>query len=238
MNLVEDIQSAIERWMGTRRNGNLSVLSRLSGVSYPTLRRIMQAEFTPNLQTVMQVVSVIMDDKEGRNFLCRHFPDFAPIFKKQEEVGYRMVNLSGLLQGLNRVEFMVLNLAIGEGITLQKLQQKFGEQADAAIQRLVAGELIEVSDECVKTKDKNITFTNIDEVLHYMSLAVQCFNREKVNSYGSHYAIFSERLNDEGMQAANAAVLEAKQKLMEIFCDPKYFGSQPYVAQLSSCVLD
>ncbi len=55
MTLVEELQREIESWMSSRRNGNLSVLSRLSGVSYPTLRRIMQAEFTPNLKAVQYV---------------------------------------------------------------------------------------------------------------------------------------------------------------------------------------
>lgn len=238
MTLVEELQREIEQWMGSRRNGNLSVLSRLSGVSYPTLRRIMQAEFTPNLETVMQVVSVIMDDKQGRIFLCRHFPDFAPIFKKQEEVGYRMLNMAGLLQTLSKEEFMVFNLASGKGVSLQRLHQKLGQQADFAIQRLTAADLIEVHGEMVRTKIKNVSFTNIEEVLHHMSLAISCFDRDKVNDYGSQYGIFSDRLNQEGLEAANAAILEAKKRLVEVFTDPKYFGDQLYLCVLSSSFMD
>lgn len=238
MSLVEELQREIEQWMSSRRNGNLSVLSRLSGVSYPTLRRIMQAEFTPNLETVMQVVSVILDDKHGRQFLCRHFPDFAPIFKKQEEVGYRMLNMAGLLQTLTKEEFIVFNLASGQGVPLQRLREKLGQQADFAIQRLAAADLIETQGEIVRTKIKNVSFTNIEEVLHHMSLAIDCFDRDKVNNYGSQYGIFSDRLNQEGLEAANAAIQEAKKRLVEVYTDPKYFGDQLYISVLSSSFMD
>ncbi|MES2743792.1 MAG: hypothetical protein V4655_00135 [Bdellovibrionota bacterium] len=238
MTLVEELQREIERWMSSRRNGNLSVLSRLTGVSYPTLRRIMQAEFTPNLETVMQVVSIILDDKQGRVFLCRHFPDFAPIFKKQEEVGYRMLNLAGLLQTLTKEEFMVFNLASGQGVTMARLHQKLGQQADFAIARLTAADLIEVQGEVVKTKIKNVSLTNIEEVLHHMTLAISCFDRERVNDYGSQYGIFSDRLNQEGIEAAHTAMLEAKKKLVEVFTDPKYFGDELYITVLSSSYMD
>ncbi len=238
MTLVGELQREIDQWMSSRRNGNLSVLSRLSGVSYPTLRRIMQAEFTPNLETVMQVVSVILDDKQGRLFLCKHFPDFAPIFKKQEEVGYRMLNMAGLLQTLTKEEFMVFNLASGQGVALARLHEKLGQQADFAIQRLTAADLIEVNEGMVKTKIKNVSFANLEEVLHHMSLAIQCYDREKVNDYGSNYGIFSDRLNDEGIEAANLAILEAKKKLVEVFTDPKYFGDRLYISVLSSSFMD
>ncbi|MBC7661214.1 MAG: hypothetical protein H7249_16070 [Chitinophagaceae bacterium] len=238
MILVEELQTEIDQWMSSRRNGNLSVLSRLSGVSYPTLRRIMQAEFTPNLETVMQVVSVILDDKQGRSLLCRHFPDFAPIFKKQEDVGYRMLNMAGLLQTLTKEEFMVFNLASGQGVSRTRLHEKLGQQADIAILRLTAADLIETHGDVVKTKIKNVSFANLEEVLHHMGLAIQCFDRDKVNDAGSHYGIFSERLNQEGIEAASLAMVELKKRLVEVFTDPKYFGDRLYINVLSSSYMD
>lgn len=238
MNLIEELQREIEQWMSSRRNGNLSILSRLSGVSYPTLRRIMQAEFTPNLETVMQVISVILDDKTGRDFLCRHFPDFAPIFRKQEEAGYRMLNMAGLLQTFTKEEFIVFNLANGQGVTMARLHEKLGQQADFAVQRLLTADLIELKDQHVTTKIKNVNFANLDEVLHHMSLAVQVFDREKVNDFGSHYGIFSERLNTEGIEAANQAIWECKKRLVEVYTDPRFFGQKLYLSVLSSSFME
>lgn len=238
MNLVEELQREIDQWMSSRRNGNLSVLSRLTGVSYPTLRRIMQAEFTPNLETVMQVVSVILDDKAGRDFLCRHFPDFAPIFRKQEEAGYRMLNMAGLLQTFTKEEFIVFHLASGQGVSMERLHEKLGQQADLAVARLTAADLVEVKDKQVTTKIKNVNFANLDEVLHHMSLAIEVFDREKVNDFGSHYGLFSERLNAEGIEAANMAIWDCKKRLVEVYTDPQFFGDRLYLSVLSSSFME
>lgn len=239
MTLVIELQREIEQWMSQRRNGNLSVLSRLSSVSYPTLRRIMQAEFSPNLETVMQVVSVILDQKHATEFLCRHFPDFAPLFRRQDDNGYQLLNVSGIAESFTKEDFIIFHMAAGnKGTTRQRIREKLGEAAERSLTRLTAADLIEINGERVQSKCSNMSLTSIEAVLHQMSLAIQLFDRERINEPGSTYGLFSERLNSSGVEAASLALLECRKKLVEIYTDPDYLGDRLFYSVLASSSLD
>lgn len=239
MSLVLELQREIEQWMNSRRNGNLSVLSRLSGVSYPTLRRIMQAEFSPNLETVMQVVSVVLDQKQATEFLCRHFPDFAPLFRRQDESGYQLVNVSGLAETFTREDFLIFNMASGHnGTTKQRIREKLGEAGERSLNRLLGSDLITVEGDAIRAKVGNMSLTSLEAVVHHMSLAIQSFDRERLNEGGSTYGLFSERLNAPGIEAASQALIECRKKLLEIFTNPDYLGDRLFYSVLASSYLD
>jgi hypothetical protein len=199
----------------------------------------MQAEFTPNLETVMQVVSVIMDDKAAREFLCRHFPDYAPMFRKQEEGGYELINTAGFMQSLTKEDFIVYIMASCGGVKKSRLVEKIGELAERSLQKLTTAGMIEVKEDLVLNKVRNTYFANnVDETLHLMGLALAVYDRERVNARGSHYVILAEKLNQDGFEAAHSAMAECRRRLQEIFLDPKYNGDRLYINVLSASFLD
>lgn len=199
----------------------------------------MQAEFSPNLETVLQVVSVILDHKQATDFLCRHFPDFAPLFRRQDESGYQLVNVSGLAETFSREDFIVFHMASGhKGTTLARIRAKLGESGERSLQRLQQSDLLEVDGERVRAKISNMSLTSVEAVVHHMALAIQSFDRERINDVGSTYGLFSEQLNAAGIEAAGVALLECRKKLLEIFTNPDYLGDRLFYSVLASSFLD
>src|SRR5438105_1481961 len=54
------LSDAIDQWVQKRKNASLGLLAKLSGVPYPTVRRVAQREFRPTLQNALQIASVVV----------------------------------------------------------------------------------------------------------------------------------------------------------------------------------
>src|SRR6478609_6788329 len=71
--MLPDLKELIDTWLKERSTRNLSLLSRQTGVPYPTLRRVYQQENSPSLETVLSVLNVVASTDATLQFLSRHF---------------------------------------------------------------------------------------------------------------------------------------------------------------------
>ncbi len=237
--LLKELQELIEAWLGSRKYANLSVLARISGVSYPTLRRIVQGEMTPALQTVLQLAPVLQEQSQAQSFVARHFPEVAKLYRLTDRQGYALLNANEVFQSMSKEEFLVFSMAAQKrGISRNRLAQRLGEGAEDAIQRLLDAELIiEPIPGRLQTKDENVLIAGLDNTLHRIKLAVDAFDRQREQEYGSYYGLFSNGLNDEGIKAAHRVLREAESKLMSIFQDEGLQGPKIlYHAMISSFI--
>ncbi len=237
--LLKELQDLIEAWVGSRKYANLSVLGRISGVSYPTMRRIMAGEMTPALQTVMQLAPVLLEQGDAQVFVARHFPEVAKLYRLTDKQGYAVTSASEAFQSMSEDEFIVYSMAAQKnGISRQRLQERLGESAIQAIDRLLESELlVELEPGRIQTREENVFIAGRENTLHRMKLAIDCFDRKREQDYGSYYGLFTNGLSDEGIKAAHRVLREAEAKLMSIFQDPSLRGRKVlYHAMVSSFI--
>lgn len=77
MSISQSLCPAIDKWLSVKGSRNLSMLARLSGVSYSTVRRIMQKESEPTMDTALKLADVVMTRVERVEFAKVHAPGFA-----------------------------------------------------------------------------------------------------------------------------------------------------------------
>lgn len=77
MNMTEALSLAIQKWEESSGRRNLSLLKRLTGVSYSTLRRVKQNETDITIENALKVAEVVMDDAAFQDFTERYMPSVA-----------------------------------------------------------------------------------------------------------------------------------------------------------------
>lgn len=86
MSISQSLCPAIDRWISGKEARNLSMLARLSGVSYSTVRRIMQKESDPSMETALKLADVVMSLPERVEFARVHAPG---LVKNIAEISYK-----------------------------------------------------------------------------------------------------------------------------------------------------
>lgn len=237
--LLKELSGHIELWLANRKYANLSVLARISGVSYPTLRRIVQGEMTPSLQTVMQLAPVLLEQTPAQQFVAKHFPEVGKLYRFGDGGGYQVAEGHMAYTSFTKEEFIIFGLATREGgIRRSRLVEKLGESAYSAIDRLLGHELIVETDGVLKTRDENPYVPGLDGVLHLIRLAIDCFDKDKELDYGTYYMMFTSGLNDDGIKAAHRVMNEAEKKLLTVFNEPSFKGQKVLYYTLLSSYLE
>lgn len=74
---VNDLASAIDQWLAKRKTRNLNLLSRLSGVSYATVRRLSLKECKASAEVAAAIAGIVLPRDEAVELIKREFPSFA-----------------------------------------------------------------------------------------------------------------------------------------------------------------
>lgn len=86
MSILQSLCPAIDAWLSVKGSRNLSLLARRAGVSYSTVRRIMQKENEPGMETALKIADVVMSRPERVRFAEVHAPSLA---RNLAEVSYK-----------------------------------------------------------------------------------------------------------------------------------------------------
>ncbi len=68
MNSDQMLVIYIEKWLRSGARRNIQKLSRMSGVPYPTIRRIIQRESSPSVETAFAILNVIATVPEALGY--------------------------------------------------------------------------------------------------------------------------------------------------------------------------
>lgn len=79
--MLEELAQVINTYIAGHKSRNLRSLSVRSGVAYATLRRIVQKETVPNMETVLSIMQYITNKEDGIHFLKKHYPGFGAFLK-------------------------------------------------------------------------------------------------------------------------------------------------------------
>ena len=127
MSMMQKLREAMDRWLGARKQRNLSTLARLSKVSYSTVRRISQGESTnPDSRHVLALASIVMSSEE----LVPFAREYLPLLANDRELSIRSEHdeLLDLMEDERYIPILIL-ASHSTGTNEAEVTQYFGEES-------------------------------------------------------------------------------------------------------------
>lgn len=200
MTSIDDLHDLMEIWLAARPTRSLSVLSRQSGVPYPTLRRVWLRENIPNLETILALLCIVASPEQAREFTVKHIPSVAGFFSLVHPANKISMD-AGVGEILrDRIAFAIFAMAGAAGGTTQAdVERKFGEDGEACLRRMLsAGALILDSTGIVRTVCA-IEVTDTRLLLDLIRHTIDLFDLHKVRESCVSARLHTDGLSDTGV---------------------------------------
>ncbi len=216
--MLKDLKDLIDAWLKDRSTRNLSLLSRQSGVPYPTLRRVYQQENSPTLETVLALLNVVTATDSAMSFLNEHFSNVGAW------VGKLVKGLDTSFTGgdfneelRDRISFAVLTLASSGGTSFEDVDYRFGEYGLSKLRRLMEMEVIYEKDGRLRCRYENFTVLDPRLIIEQIKHTVDLFDLNQLGSPAVCAQLHTDGLNEVGVQELNRRILEFEEDLQRIF---------------------
>ncbi len=231
MELRRDLARKVDSWLKEDSERNPNLLAQQSGVSYPTIRRIIGEELVPSLDTVLSLLPHIMPDDDARRFLLEHFPAHASFFESASCRG-----IGGLLC---KEDFILLTLARRKsGCQHNEAQDRLGcVETKRSMERLLKMGLIRPENGRYFATKRPISGA-LDEDIHHMGIAVQCLSFERLAEPGNVYELLNTGLNEKGIALADRIFRVCRSRLRKLYGSEEYRGNGALVSVLAISRVD
>jgi len=228
--MLADLKELIDAWLKDRPTRNLSLLSRQSGVPYPTLRRVYQQENVPTLETVLALLNVIAPNEAAMNFLNRHFSDIgAWVGKMVHSYDVSITNGDFNEELRDRISFALITLASCGGTTMEIISRKFGEYGLVKLKRLLEIEAVYEQDGILRCRYENFSVLDPRLILEQIKHTVDLFDMTQLGSPAVCAQLHTDGLDQQGVGELHRRIMEFEEDLRQIF--NRYRG--PHVVMLS-----
>ncbi len=216
--MLADLKALINTWMGERSTRNLSLLSRQSGVPYPTLRRVYQQENSPTLETVLAILNIVAPTEGALEFLGQHFPSVGSWVGKLVH-GYDAKISSGDFNEelRDRISFAIITLASAGGTTFEAIDSMFGEYGLNKLRRLLEMEAIHERDGKLRCRYDSFSVIDPRIVLEQIKHTVELFDMNQIGQPAVTAQLHTDGLSDSGVQELSRCMQEFEEQLQRIF---------------------
>lgn len=153
---IDILVGYIERWIAASTRRNVSLLSRMTGVPYPTLRRILQKESNPSLENTMALLNTVATLPETIEYFNDNssIQEFYVRVTSQKEVITDPDLISRLIK---RESFWIIVLALTVGATSNRVEKLLGTFGLSEFTSMIEeGFLHEESEEVYRTDSKTL----------------------------------------------------------------------------------
>lgn len=216
--MLADLKELIDSWLKDRPTRNLSLLSRHSGVPYPTLRRVYQQENVPTLETVLALLNVIAGNEAAMSFLSRHFSQIGAWVGKlvsSYDVSITSGDFNEELR--DRISFAIITLASSGGTSVETITRKFGDYGLSKLKRLIEIEAIYEQDGCLRCRYENFSVLDPRLILEQIKHTVDLFDMTQIGEAGVCAQLHTDGLDDQGVSELHKRILEFEEDLRQIF---------------------
>ena len=216
--MLKDLKNLIEDWLKDRSTRNLSLLSRQSGVPYPTLRRVYQQENSPTLETVLSLLSVVAPGDNALSFLNQHFSSVGSWVSKLVKGLDTQFPTADIHEELrDRISFAIITLASAQGTTRILIEKKFGEYGVAKLNRLLEMDAIYEKDDRLYFRYENFSVIDSRLILEQIKHTVDLFDVKQLGDHAVCAQLHTEGLNDAGVIQLARRLSEFEEDLQRIF---------------------
>lgn len=242
--LSEDVRGVIEKYLEGHRSRSLATLSRSSGVSYTTLRRLYQREGHPTAEPVLKIVDATLTNDQKLEFLNRYYPEIAGAISKVQREAY---SPSASRQEPLKPFYMrdphnfILNLAQNnKGTTPADVRRLCGERGIEALQELIDHEILErdfVNREEVYRLPP-LASHDADMALVQMKLSADHFDRSLIGTKAARLFHTTASVNVPTVERIHDILSSAIREIFALKDDPRNSGDVPLFVDLMMNVYD
>lgn len=223
MTMTEALSLAIKKWEAGRESRNLTMLKRLTHVSYSTIRRIVQNETSVLPETAMRIAERIMSQAELHAFVQTYMPTFA---KTRTEVSERTEDEDMMEYLENRDYVPVLLLASHRaGTNEAEVRDFFGREAARRFSELVSGGHLAPASGGNFRLDRTLGGVSLDTARQWISVMASICPSENDNIERSSLAhVAWESVNFETALAVYHAAIDFVRQTMTLVRDERNKG--------------
>ena len=242
MNLVEDIEEVIERYLLKNRYHTLHTLARKSGIGYTTIRRLAQKEAgRPNADTVINLIDAALPPPERVTFLKKHFPKISNMLEdvyNNQSFPSTIDSISDFLR--KSLHSFIFNLAAtANGTTIDDIKRLKGEHGLKALDELILNEiLIRDRKNRIFYKTKGWNTANADIILDQIKFSAEYFDKALLGTDAARMAHITASVNSEALKKVHDLCTKFFYDLTAIQKDPDNQGNIPMFVDMMMNVLD
>lgn len=216
--MLKDLKNLVDDWLKDRSTRNLSLLSRQSGVPYPTLRRVYQQENSPTLETVLALLSVVAPGDNALSFLNKHFSSVGSWVSKLVKGLDTQFPTADIHEELrDRISFAIITLASAQGTTRALVEKKFGDYGVEKLNRLLEMDAIYEKDGRLFFRYENFSVIDSRLILEQIKHTVELFDVKQVGDPAVCAQLHTEGLSDSGVTQLARRISEFEEDLQRIF---------------------
>ncbi|RYZ91053.1 MAG: hypothetical protein EOP04_01865 [Proteobacteria bacterium] len=200
-------------------------MAKLSGVSYPTVRRIHTREGgEPDLGNVLSILSVVTTTQNTKLFVRKHYQKHAHLIEPSLTDFQPLDGLANMVR-FTIHDFLAIGLASTKnGVSEQELVGKSGVFGVRALENLLAAGVIERFENRYVTVAKEVRTIGTDRILQSIAHLCDVFDYERVDSRGSLFRLKTEGLTKEAVLEIYKILYEVSDKIQEIMLNEKNKG--------------
>lgn len=241
--LTEDLRQVIDKYLDGHRSRSLATLSRATGVSYTTLRRLYQREGNPTAEPVLKIVDVALTNAQRLQFINRYYPEIAETISHFGEAFPAQASRQEALKlfYLRDPHNFIINLAHNDrGTTRATVQRLAGERGLEALDELVEHEILQgtqSSRELVYRLPPVISH-DCDMALAQMKLSADHFDRSLIGTKLARLFHATASLDERTLERIHDIVAQAINDIVALKDDPRNSGDIPFFLDIMMNIYD
>ncbi len=202
--LLADLQAAVASYLESHKNLSIQSVSNKTGVSYSTIRRILQNEANDvRDETILALILVVMQQPQRLLFLQQYYPALGALLKEAQSGDHASMDHERLrLYRYKDPHNYILKLALTlQGTTRRDIERLLGERGSTALDEMLENRfLIEDKEGRILHPAHGSLIMNADDILHQIKKDADYFDKSLIGSPFARMAHLSASLSPEAYE--------------------------------------
>lgn len=197
--LLAELQAAIASYLENHKNLSIQSISNKTGVSYSTIRRILQNEANDvRDETILSLILVVMPQAQRLQFLQSYYPSLGALLRESQHGDEAAMDHFKLrLYRFKDPHNYILKMALTEhGTTRKDIFRLLGERGLCALDEMLDDKFLqEDRSNRISHPDRGACLMNADDILHQVKKDADYFDKNLVGSQFARLAHLSASLH-------------------------------------------
>lgn len=199
--LLAELQAALITFMDKHKNLSIQSISNKTGISYSTIRRILQNEANDvRDETILSLILIVMQKPERLQFLESYYPSLGALLKESPSMDRDELELDHFKLRFYRFKDphnYILKLALtAHGTTRKDIFRILGERGISALDEMIEDKFLhEDKNQRIEHAQQGSLLMNADDILHQIKKDADYFDKSMVGSPFARLAHLSASLS-------------------------------------------
>ncbi len=184
--LLAELQAAIANYLENHKNLSIQSISNKTGVSYSTIRRILQHEANDvRDETILSLILVVMPQAQRSQFLASHYPSLEALLRETKDGDDAAIDHQKLrLYRFKDPHNYILKLALtAHGTTRKDIFRILGERGLSALDEMIEDKFLhEDRTSRISHPARGSFIMNADDILHQVKKDADYYDKSLVGS--------------------------------------------------------